>query len=118
VNSDTLAPLITDSVRWQNVIFEKNGTGSIKTADTLFRRRYGRGYFVYKADTIKHTMEFKKLTADNIAIMTLNYQMPDSNTILLFGKKQNDTLFIQLKKSNRHFQLAEKQFHWLSEANR
>ena len=118
VNSDTLAPLISDSVRWQDVIFEKGGMGSIKTSDTLFRRRYGRGYFVYKTDTVKHTIEFKKFPNDNVAIVSMNYQMPDSNTILLNGKEQNDSLFVLLKKSNRHFQLAEKQFHWLSEANR
>ena len=115
VNKDTLPPLLTDTLRWQDVIFEKGGNGSIKTSDTSFRRRYGRGYFYYTSDTISHTLYFHKNPKDSFA---MSFQMPDSNTILLNGKKQNDSLYVELRKSNRHFQLAEKQFHWLSEANR
>jgi hypothetical protein len=118
VNKDTLAPLITDTLRWQDVIFEKGGMGSVKTNDTIFRRRYGRGYFVFTADTVKQIINFKKFPQDSISILTLHYQLPDSNTIQLSGKKQNDSLYVELKKSKRHFQLTEKQFHWLSEANR
>ncbi|HUS00159.1 MAG TPA: hypothetical protein VMY77_00445 [Chitinophagaceae bacterium] len=118
VNKDTLPPLLTDSARWQDVIFDKGGMGSIKTTDTIFRRRYGRGYFLFTADTIKQMLNLKKFQQDTSFILSLHYQMPDSNTILLWGKKQNDSLFVELKKSNRYFQLAEKQFHWLSEANR
>lgn len=118
VNRATLAPLITDTLRWQDLIFEPGGMGSVKTSDTLFRRRYGRGYFFYKPDSIKHTLEFKKFPEDSIPIFSMNFLMPDSNTVRLWGKKQNDSLYVELKKSNRHFQLAERQFHWLSEANR
>jgi RNA recognition motif-containing protein len=118
VNKDTLAPLISDTLRWQDVIFEKGGMGSVKTNDTIFRRRYGRGYFVFTADSVKQIINFKKFQEDSISILTLHYQLPDSNTIQLSGKKQNDSLYVELKKSKRHFQLAEKQFHWLSEANR
>jgi len=48
----------------------------------------------------------------------MKFEMPDSNTILLSGLIRKDTVFAALKKTNRHFQLAEKQFHWLSEYNR
>lgn len=118
VNHDTLPPLITDTLRWQDVIFEERGMGSIKTNDTIFRKRYGRGYFAFSADTNKQMLNLKKFQQDSQFILSMHYQMPDSNTILLRGKKQNDSLYVELKKSNRHFQLAEKQFHWLSEANR
>ena len=118
VNNDTIPAFISDSVRWQNVIFEKGPFGSIQTSDTLFRRRYGRGYFTFTADTAKQTLNLKKFPQDSTFIASFNYEIPDSNTIFLRGKKQNDSLYIELKKSNRHFQLAERQFHWLSEANR
>jgi uncharacterized membrane protein YphA (DoxX/SURF4 family) len=118
VNKDTLPALINDTLRWQDVIFEKGGMGSIKTNDTLFRRRYGRGYFVFTADTVKQTINFKKFQQDRSVILSMHYQIPDSNTIQLWGKNQNDSLYVELKKSNRHFQLEERQFHWLSEANR
>ena len=118
INHDTLPPVITDSIRWQNVIIEKGGAGSIQTSDSLFRKRYGRQYFSYKTDTIKHIIDFKKFPQDSLPILTMNYMFIDSNTIQLHGKKLNDSLYVELKKSDRHFQLAERQFHWLSEANR
>ena len=55
---------------------------------------------------------------DSIPRLSLRYQVIDSNTIQLWGRQKNDSLFIELKRYNRHFQLADKQFHWLSEANR
>jgi hypothetical protein len=117
LNKDTIPPLITDTLRWQDIIFE-NGFGSVKSSDTAFRRRYNRGYFNFVTDTVKQTIGFKKLTTDSAFIFFFSYHMPDSNSIILKGITRKDSLFVFLKKSNRHFQLAEKQFHWLSEANR
>jgi len=86
--------------------------GSIKTSDTSFRQRYNRGYFSYTVDTIKHEINFKKCETDstlyNGVILSMNYQLPDSNTIQLWAKQRNDSLYVLLKRSNRHFQLAEK----------
>jgi hypothetical protein len=118
VNRDTLPALITDTMRWKDFVIENNSMGSINTDDTLFRRRYGRGYFIFTVDTLSPVIHFKKSMQDAKEILSLQYQLPDSNTILLWGKRQNDSVFIELKRSARHFQLAEKQFHWLSEANR
>jgi hypothetical protein len=118
LNKDTLPALLTDTLRWQDFIIEKNGMGSINTHDTLFRKRYGRGYFVFTADTMQPVIHFKKLAQDTTDIMTMYYKRTDSNTIQLWGYKHTDSLFVELKKSSRHFQLAENQFHWLSEANR
>jgi hypothetical protein len=117
-NKDTIPPLITDTLRWQDVIFEKGGTGSIKTSDTLFRHLYNRAYFAYSADTLQHTMSFKKFFGDSSFIMMMHYEIPDTNTIKLWAKERNDSLYVELKRNRRHFQLAEKQFHWLSEYNR
>lgn len=118
VNNDTIPPLITDTLRWQDVIFEKGGMGSIKTMDTIFRKRYGRAYFGYTTDTIKQLLNIKNFAADSINLLTFKYFMPDSNIIQLRGQKNNDSLYIELIKSKRHFQLSENQFHWLSEKNR
>ena len=118
VNHDTLSPLITDTTRWQDMIFEKGGMASVKTNDTAFRRRYGRGYFNFTVDSSQKLLRLKKFSFDSTYFATLHYDLPDRNTIILSGKKLNDSLYVVLKKSDRHFQLAEKQFHWLSEANR
>ncbi len=122
LNRDTLAPIITDSMRWQNVVFENSSEGSIKTADTSFRQRYKRGYFTFKTDTIRHIIDFKKGETDSVMyngiILSLHYKVPDTNTIELWGTQRNDSLYVLLKRSHRHFPLAEKQFHWLTEYSR
>ncbi|HEX8331358.1 MAG TPA: hypothetical protein VF622_01980 [Segetibacter sp.] len=118
VNRDTILPLITDTIRWQDFIFEKGGMGSVKSDDTLFRKRYNRGYFSFIVDSAMSTISFKKFNFDTSYFMKMRYDMSDSNTIRMWGKQRNDSLYVELRKSKRHFQLAEKQFHWISEANR
>ena len=118
VNNDTLPALVSDTLRWQDIVFEKGGRGSIKTGDTAYRHIYRRAYFYYKTDTLKQTINISRTAADTNFILSMHYQLPDSITIRLWGMRKNDSLFIELKRSKRHFQLAEKQFHWLSEYNR
>ena len=117
VNNHPVPLAIDDSMRWHDVIFQ-DGLGSIKTADSAFRQRYKRGYFYYSADSATHTLGFKKMTGDSLFIVNLHYDLPDSNTVRLWGLRRNDSLYVELKRTNRHFQLAEKQFHWLTEYNR
>jgi hypothetical protein len=116
VNRDTLPPLLTDTLRWQDVILDNAVRGSIKTSDTAFRHIYRRAYFSFEADTVKHTMSFNNFA--NVPVARFRYELPDSNTVLLWGKQRNDSLYIVLKRSTRHYQLGERQFHWLSEYNR
>lgn len=118
VNNDTIPPLITDTLRWQDVIFEKGNLGTMKTSDTSFRHIYKRAYFYYQVDTAIQLLEIKKNSAATTPLFSFYYELPDSNTIRLRGKKGDDSLHIELKRSNRHYQLAERQFHWLSEYNR
>jgi hypothetical protein len=118
VINDTMPASLTDTIRWKDLIIDNSGMGSINTADTLFRKRYGRSYFNFIVDTAQPLIHFKKFQQDSTDLFTFRYQLPDSNTIQLFGKTRNDSLHIELKRSSRHFQLAERQFHWLSEANR
>jgi hypothetical protein len=118
VNNDTVPALITDTLRWQNIIFDNARSGSISTSDTSFRKLYNRAYFSYKADTVKHTFNILKRFTDSVAVAALEYEIQDPNTIRFWGKRQYDSLSFVLTRSPRHFQLAEKQFHWLSESNR
>lgn len=118
VNKDTLPALITDTIRWKDLVIENNKSGSINTRDTLFRKRYGRSYFSFTVDTLQPIIHFLKFPGDEKPLFSLRYQRPDSNTIQFWGLQRNDSIFIELKSSARHFQLAERQFHWLSEANR
>ena len=120
VNRDTVPALLADSVRWKNVIFDNAGQGSVNTTDPVFWRRYGRGYFRFKADTVtRSVVVWKTSTAlDSTFLFTMRYELPDSSRIRLWTALRNDSLYVELRRTARHFQLSERQFHWLSEYNR
>lgn len=118
VNKDTVPALISDTLRWKDMVFDKNGAGSVGSTDTTFRQRYRRGYFNFVTDTISKTIRFKKFVSDTIFTHSFRYELSDSTGMRLWGKHKSDSFYVVLKKSNLHFQLAEKQFHWISEANR
>lgn len=117
-NQDTISLSMDDKMMWKDFIFDKGGIGSIHTLDTLFRQRYNRGYFVYEPDTVSQTIKFKKQSSDTTNLFVLNYRIIDDSTLTLKGKLKSDSLYFKLNKINRHFQLTERQFHWISEANR
>ena len=119
-NGDTIPAFVTDTLRWKDVAIDDERGGSVNTTDTMFWQRYRRGYFSYKVNDSLHTVTFSRSSWQmNVAeLFSLNYQLKDNNTISLSGKMRTDSVLVELKKSNRHFQLAEKQFHWLSEYNR
>ena len=119
-NNDGIPYNPTDSLRWGDLIVDTQNMGSIATKDTLFRQRYGRGYFNFTVDEKNKSIAFNKnsMTGDSVFLFKMNYTIPDSNTIQLSGMIQKDTIFVSLKKTKRHFQLEERQFHWMSEYNR
>ncbi|HET9055564.1 MAG TPA: hypothetical protein VFN30_01835 [Chitinophagaceae bacterium] len=117
-NRDTVLVSLNDSLAWKDFIFDVKGIGSINTLDTLFRQRYRRGYFIYQVDSVKEIISFKKNIPDTASIFKMKYKITDENAMELWGKVRNDSLYFKLLKSNRHFQLTEKQFHWISESNR
>lgn len=118
VNNDTLPALIGDSTRWSNLIFQPGITGSLISSDTLFRRAYGRSYFGYFVDSAQQQIVFRKSGQQSDSLFALKFALPDSNTITLRGPIKGDTVFVRLKRNNKQYRLAEKQFHWLSEYNR
>lgn len=121
VNHDTIAATTTDSLRWRDVIIDNAGAGSINTADQLFWQRYHRGYFRYRTDAAQHTAAVWKTSAiprDSTFLFTMRYERPDSNTIRLHTQIRGDSVHVELVRVPRHFQLTERQFHWVSEYNR
>lgn len=119
-NGDTIPEKFTDTIRWKDFIFENGNYGSINTTDTTFSQRYHRGYFLYKTDTAKKTIAFSRfsISGDRTQLGELGYTFPDSTTIVLSGRIRQDSIYTILKRINRHYQLTERQFHWLSEYNR
>jgi hypothetical protein len=120
VNGDTIAPSFADSIRWKDVIFDTRGRGSVNTRDTSFALKYGygRGLFHYETDTIAHLLTMTRSALDHRLIMQCRYEVPDSNTVFLRGRLHQDSLLVMLRRTDRQFQLSERQFHWVSESNR
>ncbi|HYV96626.1 MAG TPA: hypothetical protein VE967_04130, partial [Gemmatimonadaceae bacterium] len=120
VGKDTVPFTANDTTRWRDVIFDAQGQGSVGSTDSLFWQRYRRGYFRYRADTAKHltTVWRTSWLRDSVFLFTARYEMPDTNHIRMWTRFHNDSLFVELVRTPRHFQLSERQFHWLSEYNR
>jgi hypothetical protein len=121
VNRDTIVASTGDTLRWRDVIIDNNGAGSINTSDPVFWQRYHRGYFRYKPNPASHTAAVWKTSAiprDSTFLFTMRYEVPDSTTIRLHTVIRGDSVHVELVRVPRHFQLAERQFHWLSEYNR
>jgi hypothetical protein len=121
VNHDTISGAKGDTLRWKEVIFDNSGAGSVNTSDQIFWQRYRRGYFRYKPDTSTHLVAVWKTSTipqDSTFLFTMRYELPDTNTIRLHTVIRGDSVHVELLRMARHFQLAERQFHWLSEYNR
>src|SRR6185436_7201573 len=121
VNRDTITASSGDTLRWRDVIIDNTGAGSINTSDQVFWQRYHRGYFRYKPNPASHTAAVWKTSSiprDSTFLFTMRYEVPDSTTIRLHTVIRGDSVHVELVRAPRHFQLAERQFHWLSEYNR
>ena len=121
VNRQSIPLTAGDSLRWRDVIFDSNSGGSINTTDSLFWQRYRRGYFRYKANPADQTLSVWKnsfVPRDSTFLFAGRYATPDSNTIVLDAQIRGDSVHVEMVRLPRHFQLTERQFHWLSEYNR
>lgn len=114
LNKDTISLSYSDSLRWKDVIIDNISEGSIGTNDTMFRQRYGRGYFKFAVDSTKHNIDIINRTADfkTIPLGKMHFEFPDSNTVVLAGVLRKDSIYAILVRTNRHFRLAENKIHW------
>jgi hypothetical protein len=121
LNGKDIALSNTDTLRWRDVIIDNNLGGSVNTQDEVFWKRYRRGYFRYRPDTAARTVHVWKISTipgDSTFMFTMRYEVPDSTTIRWHTKIRNDSVRVDLVRVPRHFQLTERQFHWISEYNR
>ncbi|MGK4568561.1 hypothetical protein [Flavobacterium sp. 3HN19-14] len=119
VNNDTIPVLANDSLAWKDIIFDKWQVISVNTTDTILSRRYRRGYFYYARDSVKNTLTcFTYKKADSIYLFTAHYDFDGKDKLKLKTKIKGDSVIFDLVNNHRKFQLANKEFHWLSEGNR
>ncbi|SIN75859.1 hypothetical protein [Chitinophaga niabensis] len=119
----------TDSNRWQNVVFEKWATLSIKIAKPLkldlstgdvyhaadIDRNFesagvgGRRYFAYKADTVLHTILLEnKNRYHQEERFRLSYQRLGDSTIIVKGvNERNDSIYAVLDRIQKKYMLFE-----------
>jgi hypothetical protein len=120
VNADTI-PAGADTLRWKDVIIDNAGAGSVNTRDGVFWQRYRRGYFRYRADTALRLLSVWKISTiprDSTFLFTMRYEVLDTSVVRLHTRIRDDSVHVELVRVPRHFQLSERQFHWLSEYNR
>jgi hypothetical protein len=116
--TDTVTVNMPDSVYWQNMVFDRGYEGSVKTADTRFRQRYGRGYFNFEIDSVGKLISLKRSPIDSVFMAQFTYNIKDSVLIELFSYPRRDSMYLLLRKRTMAFPLAERPFHWVSETNR
>lgn len=128
-NNQLIPYSTTDSNRWQNVIFEKWATSSIKiarpvtidnsTGDTYHKadidRNFesagvgGRHYYAYEADTVQHSLLFRNKNPHHAGeLYKLHYNFLNDSTIVLQGvNEKNDSIYAVLDRINRKYMLFE-----------
>lgn len=129
VNQDTLAYSKTDPVRWQDVVFEKWATLSIRSlrpvvldSNNVERpsvegvdRTYelegaaGRHYYSYEADTVNNLLVLQNKNPHYKGeSMILHYNRPDSSHIVLSGFDQDKhSIYVVLDRVNKKYLLEE-----------
>ncbi len=129
LNQKEIPYSLTDSTRWQNVIFEKWSTISIKIARPIhldmtngdgvhendIDRNYelagvgGRHYFHYQADTLKHTLSLQNKNKNHRSEkLYLTYDFANDSTIVLLGVNENrDSIHVTLDRINKKYMMTE-----------
>ncbi len=110
----------TDSLRWQNVVFEKHNTISLaiqrpvplnienKSRTTEYYGNTGRFYYGYTADTLAKTLILKN-RADTTQQIVLRYSQPNASTFDLRGvDERHDSIRAVLVRNDRKYPLVEK----------
>jgi len=107
-NKDTIAPLTTDSTRWNKMTISYAGAARIKMMNDSTNR------YDFKIDTIRHTITMSSYV-DTVNLVYLNYVI-HKDTLLLNGEFETDSLHIKLVKYDlKKFNLLNRGFHWVNE---
>jgi hypothetical protein len=129
VNGKTLPPSQTDPVRWQDVVFEKWATLSIRSnrpvalqaavTEEIYlndnARDYeqagsaGRHYYHYRVDTVHGTLHLENRNRHHAGEkLTLHYTRPDAATLVLSGvNERNEALYVVLERRDKKYLLEE-----------
>lgn len=112
LNGDTLAPLLTDPVRWRHVIIDGYKRYAHLTVQLMNDTR--RGY-VFKPDTLKSEAVLSAYS-DTANKYRITYIQPDTSSIIIRGVFERDSIYARLKRQDpNQFLLVNRGFHWINE---
>nr|WP_295922272.1 DoxX family protein [uncultured Dyadobacter sp.] len=122
VNQGTIPYSLTDAERWNNVVFEKWNTISVKknhparldlSTPSITDRTYeyagnaSRHFYSYELDTLRNELTLRARNSSS-PDLHFRYARPDSATIVLSGRNEKqDSVRIVLSKVNRKYLLDE-----------
>ena len=129
LNHRSIPYSLTDTNRWQNAVFEKWATLSVRIAKPVkpdlsngnglhqgdLEKNYeeagagGRLYFTYSADTVNHELLLQNKNPNyKEDRLILHYSRPDVSTILLSGiNEDKDSIYVRLEKVVKKYMLFE-----------
>lgn len=108
-NKDTIAPLTTDTSRWNQLIISYANGAQIKLMNDSSKN------VSFKIDTQIHHIVINTYT-DTLIRFHFNYSKPQPGVLLLTGKWQRDSLKIKFNRVDEtQFLLMRRGFHWVNE---
>lgn len=108
-NGDTLAPLSTDTLRWQRLVIQWEGRAQVQMMDNKFK------YYSMETDTIGQTVSIHSYQ-DTINKHHFSYQFVKDSSLLLQGTWGTDTLLIDMRNRKKDdFLLMNRGFNWVNE---
>ncbi|HVX49049.1 MAG TPA: hypothetical protein VHB48_02795 [Chitinophagaceae bacterium] len=108
-NNDTIAPLLTDSTRWRNLIVNWPNYSTVKMTNDKM------AYYAFKPDTTtKQIIMFSY--ADTTKKSHFDYTFISNDSLVLKGKWFDDSVLITMKKYDiNKFLLVNRGFHFINE---
>ncbi len=108
-NNDTIPPLTTDSVRWNQLVIEWEGYARVPhMVDSTSR-------FLTKLDTLSHKFDFT-YRDDSTMKYLFTYELTEPDKFNLTGSFQEDSVSIFMtRKDLKSFQLTNRGFNWINE---
>ena len=108
-NQDTIAPLVTDTIRWRKLVTDYAGYATIKLMNDSTHS------YAFKVDTLKRTIIMNSYT-DTLNKYVFTYSKPKKDSLLIKGTYKKNTLMIGLHREDENkFLLVKRGFHWINE---
>jgi uncharacterized membrane protein YphA (DoxX/SURF4 family) len=108
--NNTEVPL-SDTLRWERVFVDRRGPTDMiaVTNQHGLQERIG-----FERNEIRKSIVFSEWLVNDKKHSFL-YTQPDSNTLIMSGKWNNDSLYLELRKLQKPFLLTNRGFHWVNE---